>query len=280
VAEAPSGTQACSLDIKAFHCTCLIRPDHKPWLVVSVNGAFYMDHCAPFGLRSASGSAGMTCNAMVGIWDAETGAIVPTGTKPDTRTGVQAPLREVRELHGTLCHIAFIFEEGSSHVSAFSNLFVRYRDEPYIKRKYSSAAVCVLDWWNARLADKTAFRQLRPLGPLQDLGLFVALELLIHFLGQLKFQDVHLRVYSDNKGAIGALTKGRSPNTELNLCARRTKRTSLDHMILTDIVYVDTSLNIADAPSGGESPYPLSDRLTRAFDLPYELEDLFVRGDW
>jgi hypothetical protein len=51
-------------------------------------------------------------------------------------------------------------------------------------------------------------------------------------------------------------------------------------MIVTDIVYVDTALNIADAPSRGESPYPLSDRLTRDFDLPYELEDLFVRGDW
>jgi hypothetical protein len=197
-------------------------------------------------------------------------------------------------------------------------LFAGYRNEPYTRRKYSSAAVCALDWWNARLADKDAFRQLRPLGPLQDLGLFVdastswgigivigrrwysfklapgwktpgrdicwleaiALELLIHFLGQLKFRDVHLRVYSDNKGAIGALTKGRSPNTELNLCARRTKHTSLDHMIDTDIVYVDTALNIADAPSRGESPYPLSDRLTRSFDLSHELADLFVRGDW
>jgi hypothetical protein len=86
VAEAPPGTQACSFDIKAFHRTCPIRPDHKPWLVVSVDGLFYMDHCAPFGLRSASGSAGMICNAMVDVWDAETGAIVPEGTKPDTKT--------------------------------------------------------------------------------------------------------------------------------------------------------------------------------------------------
>jgi hypothetical protein len=51
-------------------------------------------------------------------------------------------------------------------------------------------------------------------------------------------------------------------------------------MIVADIVYVDMSRNIADAPSRGESPYPLFDRLTRAFDLPYELEGLFVRGDW
>ncbi|KAJ7812934.1 hypothetical protein B0H14DRAFT_1450931 [Mycena olivaceomarginata] len=49
-------------------------------------------------------------------------------------------------------------------------------------------------------------------------------------------------------GAIGVLTKGRSPNTHLNLRARRTKRTSLDHMIVADIVYVDMSRNIADAP--------------------------------
>jgi hypothetical protein len=87
----------------------------------------------------------------------------------------------------------------------------------------------------------------------------IALELLIHFLGQLRFQDVHLRIYSDNKGAIGVLTKGRSPNTDLNLCARQTKRTSLDHMIMTNIVYIDTALNIANIPSRSESPYPLSD---------------------
>jgi hypothetical protein len=234
------------------------------------------------------------------------------------RTGVQVSLHELEEIHGMLVHIAFIFEEGNSHLPAFSNLFAGYRDDPYVRRKYSSAAVCALDWWNARLADKSAYRQLRPLGPLQDLGLFVdastswgigivigrlwysfrlapdwktpgrdicwleaiALELLIHFLGQLNFQDVHLRVYSDNKGAIGVLTKGRSPNNDLNLCARRTKRASLDHMIVTDIVYVDTSLNIADAPSRGESPYPLSDRLSRNFDLPYELEGIFIDGDW
>jgi hypothetical protein len=51
-------------------------------------------------------------------------------------------------------------------------------------------------------------------------------------------------------------------------------------MIVTDIVYVDTSLNIADAPSRGEYPYPLPNRLTHDFDLPYELEGLFVHGNW
>jgi hypothetical protein len=241
VAEAPAGTQACSFDIKVFHRTCLIWPDHKPWLVISVNSEFYMDHCAPFGLRSASGSAGMICNAMVDIWDAGTGAIVPAGTKPDTktfkfeddldkfrfpnaiapapnsvhtfryhfdrqtvfapiaplrcpwhtkktgmsfddqtrfigfnwdlprrqvrlpefkrvkylvhvttarrkaRTGVQVPLCEVEELHGTLVHITFIFEEGSSHLPDFSNLFAGYRNKPYIRCKYSSTAICALD---------------------------------------------------------------------------------------------------------------------------------------
>ncbi|KAF5368148.1 hypothetical protein D9615_010187 [Tricholomella constricta] len=71
VARAPLGTQAMSFDIKAFHRTCPALPDHKPFLVVSFGGAFYLDHVHPFGARPASSNSGQTANASIDIWHAE-----------------------------------------------------------------------------------------------------------------------------------------------------------------------------------------------------------------
>ncbi|KAF5386129.1 hypothetical protein D9615_002403 [Tricholomella constricta] len=71
VARAPPGTQAMSFDIKAFHRTCPALPDHKPFLVVSFRGAFYLDHVHPFGARPASSNSGQIANAFIDIWHAE-----------------------------------------------------------------------------------------------------------------------------------------------------------------------------------------------------------------
>jgi hypothetical protein len=70
--HAPPGTQACAFDIKAFHRTCPVLPDHKPFLVVQSNGLFLLKHCYPFGARPASSDAGQICRAVVNIWNAET----------------------------------------------------------------------------------------------------------------------------------------------------------------------------------------------------------------
>jgi len=72
VALAPSGTQACTLDIAKFHRTCPVLPDHKPWLVVQgQDNEFFIDHTHPFGAACASSNAGMIGNAIVDIWIAE-----------------------------------------------------------------------------------------------------------------------------------------------------------------------------------------------------------------
>lgn len=71
MANAPPGTQAMAFDIKSLHRTCPILPDHKPWLVVSFRGKFYIDHVHPFGACPASSNAGMICNAAIDIWQAE-----------------------------------------------------------------------------------------------------------------------------------------------------------------------------------------------------------------
>jgi len=70
VASAPPGTQACSFDIKTFHCTCSVTPHHKPGLIVQGPSRedFFIDHVHPFSAASASGSAGMIGNGAIDIW--------------------------------------------------------------------------------------------------------------------------------------------------------------------------------------------------------------------
>ena len=62
---------ACAFDIKAFHRTCPVLLDHKPWLVVSISNRFWIDHDYPFGTGSASSNSGQTGSAVVDIWSAE-----------------------------------------------------------------------------------------------------------------------------------------------------------------------------------------------------------------
>lgn len=72
VALAPSGTEACTVDIAKFHRTCPVIPDHKPWLVFQGHpGDFFIEHAHPFGASSASANAGMIVNALVDIWTKE-----------------------------------------------------------------------------------------------------------------------------------------------------------------------------------------------------------------
>jgi hypothetical protein len=94
----------------------------------------------------------------------------------------------------------------------------------------------------------------------------IAIEILFHFLIQLWYHDIHLLIHSDNKAAIGALSKSRSPNVHLNLCARRTQVLGSDHMIVKKLIYVESRLNPADRPSRGlaSSSLPLHNRLCKA----------------
>lgn len=72
ISAAPTGTQACTFDIKKFHRTVPVIPSHKPWLVIQGRkGEFFIDHCVPFGCASASSNAGMIANAGVDICHAE-----------------------------------------------------------------------------------------------------------------------------------------------------------------------------------------------------------------
>jgi hypothetical protein len=215
-------------------------------------------------------------------------------------------LRDIQEIHGSLVHICFVFSEGSSHLPPISNFMSTFRTEAH--RFLPDSVIHTLKWWHRRLCDPLAFRQLYPLGPVQDMGVFVdastswgigiiigelwyafplkddwkvegvdicwleavALEFLIYFLVQMGFSDAHLLIHSDNKGAIGAHLKGRSGNIAINLCVRRSCATAADHRIVPNIVYIESKLNPSDPISRGILGDPPF-MLTRQFDIPHDL---------
>jgi hypothetical protein len=416
VAQAPPGTQACAFDIEAFHRTCPVLPDHKPFLVVCVNGMFYIDHTHPFGARSASSNSGQIGNATVQIWKAEgvdelfkyeddfNQLRLPVSDGPfhgtdnafsyrldrDSSMALIAPLRipwkmsktglqfedimtfigfswdfvnkrvslpdkkrikfldrvdtllakanshskvslfDVRQIHGSLVHVSFVHPEGSSHLPQISNFECSFRGislslggtmclsyfggNDNLRLFLSNSVIMSLKWWKCRLEDHFAFRQLHPRPPLQDIGIYVdastswgigiiigklwwslqlssswkvhgrdicwieavALEIVVYFLRQMGHHNVYLLIHSDSNGAIGALSKGRSRNPHINLCARRTFAVSSSSMIFSKFSYIESCSNPADPLSRGVLDHPISSRLQRSFEIPHDLRDAFL----
>lgn len=217
-------------------------------------------------------------------------------------------LLEIQVLHGSLVHIIFIYVDGSSRLPAISHFMSGFNEQEFTRRHASESVRKTLLWWYNRLSDRYAYRQLHPLQPLQDIGIYVdastswgigiiirerwyafqlvdnwkvkgrdicwleavALELLVYFLIQLRFSEVHLLMHSDNNGAIGAHTKGRSHNVAINLCVRRTYMATAEHLIIPRFIYIASADNPSDPISRGELGLP-NLRLTRSFPLPPDL---------
>ena len=84
-----------------------------------------------------------------------------------------------------------------------------------------------------------------------------------------------LLIHSDNQGTIGALEKGRSPNSHINLSVRRTYLVLSDLSISPVIVYIESAANPADPISRGELG-KFGMQIFPTFKLPEELSDCFV----
>jgi hypothetical protein len=98
----------------------------------------------------------------------------------------------------------------------------------------------------------------------------VAMEILVYFLEQLNFSNVRLRIHSDNQGAIGALSKGRSPNRAINLAVRRTFAILYPLFITPELVFIESENNPADSLSRGLLG-ARDKRLIQSFVLPDDL---------
>lgn len=223
-------------------------------------------------------------------------------------------IRDIQVIHGTLVHIAFVFPDGSSHLPVISNFMSKFHGHEFLRFHVSDAFIQTLQWWRQRLTNPLGFRQLHPIGPVLDYGIFVdasttwgigiiigdlfhafqlapnwkllgrdicwletlALELAFYFFCQLNFHSRHILIHSDNNGAIGAHSKGRSPNLAINLSVRRSFNVLSEMLIIPDYAYITSEDNPADPISRGESGFPNYSYISQHFDMLVELQDIFL----
>lgn len=230
----------------------------------------------------------------------------------DKFSGHRCRLYDVESIHGSLCHVAFVHLDGCSRLPSLSNFAASFKGDEYIMRYPPPSVISDLQFWYDALRHDDVARKLVPCGEVHDLGIYVdastswgisivingswaafqlkpdwkipghdicwletvAIELLIYFLEQMGFQDIHLRIHSDNKGTIGALSKGRSCSRPVNLAIHRILAILYPLFISPDIVFIPSAENPADPISRGDLG-PADKMLHPKFGLPDELKQFF-----
>jgi len=221
-------------------------------------------------------------------------------------------LLNVKKIHGSLCHVAFVYMD-HSYLPSLSNFASSFHNNEVITRYPPHSMMTDLGWWLKKLEISSISRALCPRGSLQDLGLYVdastswgigiiigdswasfqlsptwkvpgrdicwletlAIELLIYFLEQMGLRHCCLLIHSDNQDTISALEKGRSPNSHINLSVCHTYLALSDLSISPDIVYIESVANLAD-PILCREPGEAGRQIFPTFTLPEELTDSFL----
>jgi hypothetical protein len=215
---------------------------------------------------------------------------------------------DVMKIYGSLCHIAFVYPEGRSHLASLSNFITTFHQNTYTRHYPPPSLITDLRWWEETLLVPNVTRPLLPRGPIVDLHLFVdastswgigiifgdkwdawrlsenwkgphrdigwlkgvALEILIYIIDEKGLHDCLLLIHSDNQGVIGAFDKGRSRNFEINLSIHRSSTILALKIITLSIQYIESEKNPADPISRGILG-PAADHLLSTFKLPKEL---------
>jgi hypothetical protein len=226
----------------------------------------------------------------------------------DCFTGHPCSLLDIQKIHGSLCHVAFVYILGRSRLPSLSNFIASFMGNEFTRRYPPHSMITDLKWWLQVLSIPDFHRKLLPRGPAQDIGIFVdastswgigiviagrwiafrlheswkvdgrdicwletvAVEILIYILEAMGFANTVILIHSDNQGTIGSLHKGRSRNFHINLSIRRAYVVLASQFITPELVYITSEDNPADPFSRGELGSPAT-RITTSFSLPDEL---------
>lgn len=91
----------------------------------------------------------------------------------DAFSGHRCHLLDVDKIHGSLCHVAFVHQDGNSQLPSLSNFAASFKGNEHTTRYPPPSVFTDLKWWLAKLSIPHFTRSLQPRGPLQDLHLFV-----------------------------------------------------------------------------------------------------------
>ena len=231
----------------------------------------------------------------------------------DRFTGHRCYLLNAQKIHGSLCHVAFVYVQGRSRLPSLSNFIASFIDNEFTRRYPPHSMMTDLNWWLSTLNDSTFYRSLEPRTPCQDLGIFVdastswgigiivagkwmafklhegwkvegrdicwletiAIEILLYILEAMGIANTTLLIHSDNQGTIGSLGKGRSRNFHINLSIRHSYVVLASQFITPELVYITSENNPADPISRGELG-PTDSRIAVSISLPDELRSILL----
>src|SRR5271168_4228938 len=91
----------------------------------------------------------------------------------DRFDGHRCTLKDVEKIHGSLCHVAFVYVEGRSRLPSLSNFASSFKGNELLRRYPTRAMITDLRWWLTELSKPSVYRELRPRGNIQDLGIYV-----------------------------------------------------------------------------------------------------------
>lgn len=227
--------------------------------------------------------------------------------------GTELFLKEAQTLQGFLAHVCFVYREGRAHMPSIHRYVKSFNDITSYRQAIPEETYLDLEWWSAILSMSDFGRPLH-IRSLVDLDIWVdastvwgialvvgnqyqawklregwdtenrhigwaesvAIELAVVYITRAGYQDVQVLVHSDNTGAIGQFSRGRSRNRNINDSIIRAEALCRGCNISIFPDYVKSAVNRADAASRG-TPQPDLTPLTPSVELPAEIEHLFIR---
>lgn len=221
--------------------------------------------------------------------------------------------KQAMSVNGTLSHLTFVYPHGRTYLTSLS-AFIGQFSNRHAPRYAPHSVRSDMRWWYHALCIPAVSRSLTPRGAVQDFGIYVdastswgigivigsridawhlrdgwardsrdigwaemiAVELAVRHCECLGHSDSDILIRSDNMGVVGAFTRGRSRNYQVNDSIRRAEVIGMARNLRFVLDYVNTCANVADPVSRGILD-PAWARLP-VLQLPSELFEYLVHA--
>ena len=82
----------------------------------------------------------------------------------DRFSGHRCHLHDIESIHGSLCHVAFVYLDGCSHLPSLSNFAASFKNDKYIMRYPPPMVLSDLQFWLTALQRDDVSQRLSPRG--------------------------------------------------------------------------------------------------------------------
>lgn len=228
------------------------------------------------------------------------------------KSNARVDKKSVQSVNGTLAHICFVHPSGRAYLPGLSAFAASFESE-HKPRWAPRSLLSDMEFWMSFLLHPAIPRTLISRGSAVDLdiwcdastswgiGLYfgdqwdawklkdgwkrdgrdigwaeaIAVELVARHLDAMGISNANVIIHSDNNGVIGAFSKGRGRNFQINHAIRRVESLGLSTNVSYILLYTTSELNRADPISRGDLGHAAK-QIPFYILLPEELSPLLV----